>query len=79
MFNSAEMDKFLEKLTLPKLIQEKKRGKLNRSIVIKLNLRGKKNTFNKKTKDLMPSLVNSIIRSKSKNIQIHLESRRNSS
>jgi len=48
MFNSAEMDKFLEKLNLPKLIQEKKRGKLNRSIVIKLNLRGKKNTFNKK-------------------------------
>lgn len=42
MFNSDEMDKFLEKLNLPKLTQEKKRGKLNRSIAIKLNFRGKK-------------------------------------
>ena len=79
MFNSDEMDKFLEKLNLPNLTQEKKRGKLNISIAIKFNLRGEKNNFNQKTKDLPPSLVNSIIYSKSKTIQIHLESRRNNS
>lgn len=50
MFNSDEMDKFLEKLNLPKLTQEKKRGKLNRSIAIKLNLRGKKIPLTKKLK-----------------------------
>ena len=77
MFNSDEMDKFLEKLNLPNLTQEKKRGKLNISIAIKFE--GGKNNFNQKTKDLPPSLVNSIIYSKSKNIQIHLESRRNNS
>ena len=50
MFNSDEMDKFLEKLNLPNLTQEKKRGKLNISIAIKFNLRGEKITLTKKLK-----------------------------